>query len=175
MGNQRAKILTVAILLIAAGGYSYWKYKSLQPTAAINNGVTGDFQRPTETQRKDFMEQAAAYAELSPEQVQKLEEIRKQAGDNRFAMITSGAQVLTQEQRQKMREYFMNRMDSKAKKAMSDGDFEAFKAKREQMIQRWRNGGGPGGRGPGGRRGGPNAPNGGSNGTASPDAAKPAV
>ena len=155
-GNQRAKVITIAVLFLSAGGYSYWKYKSLQPSAAINNGVTGEFPRPTENQRKDFMEQAAAYAELSPEQVQKLKEIREQAGNDPRAMITSGSQVLTPEQRQRMRQFFTSQMDGKAQKAMGADDFQRFKSKREEMMQRWRNNGGrgPAGSGrPGGNTG----------------------
>jgi hypothetical protein len=149
-GNQRAKVITVAVLFLTAGGYSYWKYKSLQPSAAINNGVTGEFQRPSDNQRKDFMEQAAVYAELSPEQMKQLQELREKAGDDPRAMITSGSQILTPEQRQKMRQFFMSRVDAKAQKAMGADEFQRFKTKREEMIQRWRNNGGRGPGGPGG-------------------------
>jgi hypothetical protein len=163
--NERAKILTVTVLLMSACGYGVWKYRSLQPSPAINNGVTSEFGGPrSESERKNFQEQAAAYADITPDQMKKLEEMRKQFQEGRARGgpregLTSMAQVLTPDQRVKMFEFFRSQRDASAKKAMSPQQYDAYKAKREQMRDRWRNFGGGGNRGgPGGQGSQPAGP-----------------
>lgn len=159
MASQKAKIAAAAVLLTVAGIYAYQSYTRLQPSPAINNGATGEGpgRGGTPQQREAMMKEMAAAVGITPEQQKQLDAIREKAmaEGNPMAMMTSGAAVLTPEQREKTRDFFrqqMEKRDAKAKASMSAEEYDRYREKRREMFSRW---GGPGGAG---RPGGANAP-----------------
>lgn len=158
--SQWPKILVAVVLFGVAGTYGYSKYSKLQPSAAINNGATGDFDRaPNPEQRVTMQQEMVKAANITPDQQKKLEKIREEANGDWGQMREKLGEVLTPEQRDKLRENFAGRRaereakrDAEARAALPKADYETYKAKQEERRQQRRNGGG-GNRGPGG--GGP--------------------
>lgn len=157
-GNANfAKGMIVIALLIAAGVLAYGNIKKAQPSSAINNGHSDDF-NPQEHQAE--RRQMARELNLTPEQQKKIEELRANAEQStdprsRFRAMGMGFRdVLTTEQRtkiQEMRQAQRAQRDAKTKTVLGE---EQFKKYQELQRARWGGRGGRGGRGgPGGRGG----------------------
>jgi Spy/CpxP family protein refolding chaperone len=149
--SNKVKIFLVIVLLIIAGAYGYSKMRKVTPGAVANNGNTGDF---NPQQRREQIAEVAKEANITPEQQKKIDAVRaevQKSGDWR-QMRTAMQDILTTEQRTKIRQSMQSRMqqrDAKMKAAMSPDEYKRYQDKRRERFA------GRGGRG-GGRRGGDN-------------------
>jgi len=154
--SQWPRILVAIVLFAVAGTYGYSKYAKLRPGPEINNGVTGDFERPTAAQREERREEWSKEIGITPEQQKQMDEIREKADGDWRQMREGMEKVLTEDQRAKIRSGFEARRaqrDQQMRASMSGADFEAYQKRREEMRQRWQQNGGGGGRRGGGRAG----------------------
>ncbi len=162
MNLTRGKAAVLVVCLMASSYYGYSKYKSITPSAAINNGNSGDMMirrppggegrggAPDEERRQQF----AKALNLTPEQQEAMKKLREQGVEGRDRWSSMSA-ILTPQQQAQMDAMRQERRDRGAKAALSPGDFEKYKAKRDQMRAegrgpRFRGPGGPGGGGGGG-------------------------
>ncbi|AXA36652.1 MAG: hypothetical protein D6691_10275 [Candidatus Hydrogenedentota bacterium] len=189
--HSLAKLVISIVLIIAAGGYGFYRVNQVRPGAVANNGVTDEFQPPSPQQMQEMMKEAAAYANITPEQQKKLEELRDKMMKLREQMTTGPRQggrfgdgpppgmmmggfggfgggrgdggnpqmrelreemqkVLSDDQRQKLREYFQqqrSKREAKVKAALGDAEYQRYLEKRRERFGNR----GPGGRGGGGR------------------------
>lgn len=157
MNLTRGKAAVLVVCLMASSYYGYSKYKSITPSAAINNGNSGDMMirrpggegrggAPDEERRQQF----AKALNLTPEQQEAMKKLREQGVEGRDRWSSMSA-ILTPQQQAQMDAMRQERRDRGAKAALSPGDFEKYKAKRDQMRAEGR---GPRFRGPGGPDGG---------------------
>ena len=201
MSNERSnfwKLVVAVSVIIAAGGWTFLRARSLAPGAVANNGQTEEFQRPSAEEMRSTMKAAAAYAGLSTTQTQALEkgmeEMRQRMADRERGRSDDqttrpqmrrpegvagaappnpgqwrgqdggmmmggpmmGAGDLTNEQRQKMREYMQaerGKREQKIKAALPPHEYERYQQRQQEMRgNRGRGGGGRGGQ-PGGNTG----------------------
>lgn len=162
MNLTRGKAAVLVACLMASSYYGYSKYKSITPSPAINNGVSSDMmvRRPDGERRRDGQpdeqrrQQFAKALNLTPEQQEAMRKLREQGVEGRDRWSSMSA-ILTPQQRAQMDAMRDERRDRGAKAALSPGDFEKYKAKRNQMRAQGRGFRGPGGggRGEGGRGG----------------------
>lgn len=166
--NDRSliKIIGSVLVILAAGGWTFYKSNNLRLGAVANNGTSEEFARPRTEDMQSMQSTAFAYAGISKEQGAKLEELREKAMQMREDNQTSGPErframrdqmdgILSENQGQKLREYMREQMgqqrtqrETKTRAALGKADYERYQEKRrERMGGR----GGPGGgRGPGG-------------------------
>lgn len=152
-GTQWPKVLVAIALLGIAGGYGYSRYAKLRPNEAITNRQTSEFDRgPDPERREQVQQQIAKAANLTPEQQKQLEEIREEANGDWRQMREKMGEVLTPEQREKLRQTFAARRaereaqrDAEARAAMSGPDYERYKQRQEERRRQWRSRRGGGG------------------------------
>jgi Spy/CpxP family protein refolding chaperone len=140
MELSKGKVAVLAVMLVGSAYYGITKYRSLTPNPSVNNGVTDDFRRgPRKEITPQRKQQFETQLGITPDQQKKLDALRSQgkSGNWRDRMSSMSA-ILTPEQRAKMQAMRTARMDSTAKKALPPGEFEAYKQKRDQMMQQWR-------------------------------------
>jgi Spy/CpxP family protein refolding chaperone len=151
--NKLLKVVAAFSLLIGAVYIAVGGYQKTQPSAAINNGNTGDgFPGPN---REQMQQQIAREVGITPAQQAEMDKARAAAREegNWRGMREAMERILTEEQREKMRTIMQSRMaerDRRAKAMLSEADYEALRERRSQWGRGGR-GGGPGG--PGGRGG----------------------
>jgi len=147
----RGKTALLIVMLLGSSYYGYSKYKALTPSPTINNGVSDDFVvrrvRGDDPEAKKRREEFAKQLNLTPEQQEQMKKMREQAGGR--GNWTSMTAILTPQQRAQMAAARDARRDKGAKAALNKGDFERYKAKRDQMRG---NRGPRSGRGPQGPR-----------------------
>jgi Spy/CpxP family protein refolding chaperone len=147
--SQKTKLFIAIIMFIAAGSYGWMKVRSVTPGAVANNGITDEFSGGED--REQRMQQMAKAANITPEQQQKLEEVREKHGDDWRQGREEMQKILSPEQRDKIRENFQQQRvlrDAKTQKMMSDAEYKRYQEKRAERF------GGRGGRRGGGDRGG---------------------
>jgi len=150
----RGKTALLIVMLLGSSYYGYSKYKALTPSPAINNGVNGEFvvRRMDDSEEgKKRREEFAKQLNLTPEQQEAMKKMREQMADGERGRgrWTSMTAILTPQQRAQMAAARDARRDKGAKAALNKGDFEKYKAKRDQMRG---NRGPRSGRGPQGPR-----------------------
>ncbi len=111
-GNHNAvKLISAILVIVAAGGWTFHRVRSVQPGAVANNGVSDEFQGPSREQMKKEFQQAASYAQLSTTQTQKLEDLQAQMQnmwEGRRGDWGGRRDEMTTAQREQMRERFQS-------------------------------------------------------------------
>lgn len=140
MELNKGKVAVLSVLLVGSAYYGITKYRSLTPNKSINNGVTDEFRRrPTKEITPQRKQQFASELGITPDQQKKLEALRGQGNSGNWRdRMTSMAAILTPEQRAKMQAMRTARQDATVKKAVSPSEFDAYKQKRDAMMQQRR-------------------------------------
>jgi hypothetical protein len=173
--HSLAKVMVAVLVIVCAGGWMFHRARGLRPGAMANNGVSDDIPMPTSQEIRKAAKGAAAYADLSTTQAQRVEEIAggfstaiqdmMQQGDrgSSFSFVAIMPQVLrmqemakelTPDQRERVRAYMqtaMGKRRAKIQAALSEQEYKRFQ---EKMRERFPQGFGGMGR-LGGGRGGP--------------------
>jgi hypothetical protein len=148
------KVLAALALFAGAVTLAWGGWQKTQPTAAINNGNTGEGWGGAN--RNEMQREVAKEVGITPAQQEELRKVRE-SGDWR-ATREASERILTQEQRDRMRDVMMARMaerDKKMQAMLSEADYKALRERRGRGGR-----GGFGGRpgGPGGDQGPPRPP-----------------
>lgn len=139
MSISRGKTALLIIMLSTSAYYAYTRYQELSPSPAINNGHSDDFARvrhdgpPTPDMEKRRQEFRTAL-NLTPQQEEQVKQLREANGGRTSFRegMSSFTQILTPAQRSAMAAMRDARRDKGAKAAMSAGDYEKYRQKRDE-------------------------------------------
>jgi len=77
--HNAVKLLVAALLIVSGFGWTFYRVSKARPGAVANNGVTDEFRRPDPAEMDKTRREMYAYAGITSEQQQQLEELQKKA------------------------------------------------------------------------------------------------